>query len=176
MSTDLKKRLVDHVDEIPDFPKPGLRFRDITPILQDADLFRDVVDAFADAFQDREIDLICGIEARGFMFSAPLAYRLGKGMIPIRWPGKLPRNRERTVFELEYGFDALEVHKDAITGGKSVLLVDDLLATGATMRACTDLVRQAGGKILAAAVVVEIPSLEGRKKLEDVEIYALASL
>ena len=176
MNTELTKRIIDHVEEIQDFPKPGLRFRDITPILQNKDLFRDVVDAFAEEFKDREIDLICGIEARGFMFSAALAYRLGLGMIPIRWPGKLPRNRERTVFELEYGFDALEVHKDAFTGGKSVLLIDDLLATGATMRACTDLVRQAGGKVIAAGVVVEIPSLEGREKLEDLEIHALAAL
>ena len=176
MNTELAKRIVDHVEEIPDFPKPGLRFRDITPILQDAELFRDVVDAFAEEFGDRDIDLICGIEARGFMFSAALAYRLKKGMIPIRWPGKLPPETQRTVFELEYGFDALEVHKDAFAGGKSVLLVDDLLATGTTMRACADLVLKAGGKIIAGVVVVEIPALEGREKLKDIEIRALASL
>ncbi len=176
MSTELARRIADHVEEIADFPKPGLRFRDITPILQDAELFGDVVDAFAEEFKDREIDLICGIEARGFLFSAALAYRLQMGMIPIRWPGKLPPETQRTVFELEYGFDALEVHRAAFAGGKSVLLVDDLLATGATMRACVDLVRQAGGKVIAGAVVVEIPTLEGREKLKDMEIHALASL
>jgi adenine phosphoribosyltransferase len=172
----LGDRIAAHVQEIADFPKPGLRFRDITPILADAALFRDVVDAFAEEFKDREVELICGIEARGFMFSAALAYRLGKGMIPIRWPGKLPPDHQRTIFELEYGFDALTVHKGAFAGGRSVLLVDDLLATGSTLRACTDLVRQAGGHVLGAGVVVEIPSLEGRLKLADLSIHALAKL
>ncbi len=176
MTTPLRDRITSHVIEIQDFPKAGLRFRDITPILQDPDLFRDVVDALAAEFETHEIDVICGVEARGFLFSAALAYKVGKGIIPIRWPGKLPLNRERTVFELEYGFDALEVHKDALAGGKKVLLVDDLLATGSTLRACVDLVRQAGGEVVAAAVVVEVPALEGRLKLEDVEIRALSTL
>lgn len=172
----LADRIRDHVEEIQDFPKPGLRFRDITPILKDAELFRDIVDSLAERYEGEKIDVICGVEARGFLFSAALAYRLGKGIIPIRWPGKLPQERERTVFELEYGFDALEVHKDALAGGRRVLLVDDLLATGSTLEACVGLVRQAGGVVVAAAVVVEVPALEGRDRLPGVEVHALAQL
>lgn len=175
MST-LEERLAAHVLEVPDFPRPGVMYRDITPILQDGDLFREVVDALAESYGDEEIDYVCGIEARGFLFAAALAYRLGLGLIPIRWPGKLPRNPVSAVFELEYGFNALEVHRDLLDGGKRALLVDDLLGTGSTMKACVDLVRQAGGRVVGAAVVVEVVSLEGRRKLPDVPVRALCRI
>lgn len=164
---ELAGRLAAGVEEVPDFPKPGVVYRDITPILQDPVLFHDVIDALAARYADDGIEVICGIEARGFIFGAALAYRLGLGFIPIRWPGKLPRNPASAAFELEYGFNALEVHRDALEGGKKVLLVDDLLGTGQTLGACTDLVAQAGGEVVSAAVVIEVEALEGRANLAD---------
>jgi adenine phosphoribosyltransferase len=174
--SELAERIRNHIEEIADFPKPGVRYRDITPILQDAELFRDVIDCLAERFRDERIDLISGVEARGFIFGAALAYRLGLGFIPIRGEGKLPRDHARLAFGLEYGFDALTVHKDAVEGGRRVLLVDDLLATGATLRACVDLVRETGGEIAGAAVVVEVSALGGRAKLEGVDLVALSTL
>lgn len=176
MSESLDHRIRDHVIDVPDFPKPGVRYRDITPILEDAALFKETVDVIADHFANRGIELICGVEARGFIFGAALAYRLGLGFIPIRWTGKLPRDTSSAVFELEYGFNAHEVHKDAFENGRKVLLVDDLLGTGATLNACVDAIRQAGGEVVAAAIVVEVLALEGRKNLPGLEIHSLSNL
>jgi adenine phosphoribosyltransferase len=170
----LAERLKRHVTEIPDFPKPGLRYRDITPILRDPAVFKETVDALAERIKGREIDLIVGIESRGYIFSAPLAYRLGKGFLPIQWSDRLPEDKG-TAYRLEYGFNAIDVHEDALKDRKG-LIVDDLLATGATLEAVVGLVREAGGQPVAAAVVVEVPSLEGRDRLPGLEVISLCQL
>jgi len=169
----LEDRLKEKILEIPDFPRPGLVYRDITPILQDAELFRDVIDALAAHFEGDGIEALCGIESRGLAFGAALAYRLGLGLIPIRWAGKLPRQDASKDFELEYGFDAPEAHRDFLAGGRRVALVDDLLGTGKTLGACIDLVRGAGARAAGAAVVVEVLSLKGRDQLGGTELVAL---
>ncbi|MCU0726555.1 MAG: adenine phosphoribosyltransferase [Planctomycetes bacterium] len=175
MTDTIAERLRRHVQEIQDFPKAGLRFRDITPILRDPILFREAIDALAAKFAAREIDLIVGIESRGYILAAPLAYRLSKGFLPIQREDRLPEDTG-TAYGLGYGFNPIDVHEDALTGGRKVLLVDDLLATGATMATCVDLVREAGGEPVAAAVLVEIPALEGRKRLGALELISLCQL
>ncbi|MEN8150942.1 MAG: adenine phosphoribosyltransferase [Planctomycetota bacterium] len=176
MSDSLGDRILAKVREMPDFPKPGLVFRDITRIMTDADLFREVVDTLADRFGGEPPDLVCGVEARGYIFGAALAYRMGLGFLPIRWEGKLPPDRLTADFELEYGFDALEVHGGDLEGGRRVLIVDDLLGTGKTIEKCCELVVKAGGKIQAIAVVVEVESLRGRARFEETDLVALSKL
>ena len=176
MTDSLESRIQSHVHELPDFPKPGVRYRDITPIVEDAGLFKEIVDTLADRFADREIDMVCGIEARGFIFGAALAYRMGKGFFPLQWAGKLPDEIGPAAFELEYGFNALKVHKDHFAGGRRVLLVDDLLGTGATIKACAEHIESAGGTVVATAVVVEVEPLEGRKTLGNRELLSLAKI
>lgn len=176
MSDSLSDRILAKVREMPDFPKPGLVYRDITRILTDADLFREVVDTLADRFGEDPPDLVCGVEARGYIFGAALAYRMGKGFLPIRWEGKLPPDRLTADFELEYGFDALEVHGRSLSDGKRVLIVDDLLGTGRTIEKCCELVTKAGGRVKAIAVVVEVEILKGRERFGETELVSLSLL
>ena len=163
----------DYIRDIPDFPKPGILFKDITPLLGHPEAFRAVVDRLAESFADRSIDTVAAAEARGFIFGAPLALALGTGFVPIRKPGKLPYGTVSLEYELEYGTDRLEMHKDALGPGRRVLLLDDVLATGGTMRACRDLVRQTGAEVVACAFVVELSFLRGRTLLEPVEVFSL---
>lgn len=158
---------------VPDFPKPGILFFDITTLLSDPTAFRATLDAFTDLFRDAKLDRIVGMESRGFLFGAPLADRLGVGFVPVRKPGKLPAEVESASFDLEYGSDALEIHRDAISPGQRVLVVDDLLATGGTAQATVGLVRRLGGEIVACAFVVELLALNGRSKLSGARVHSL---
>ena len=159
---------------IPDFPIPGIKFRDITTLLADPDAFNDVIERFVNHYQDEQIDLVVGIEARGFIIGAPLALRLGKGFIPIHKEGKLPGPTHGLDYVLEYGSDRLEVHQDAIPVGSRVLMVDDLLATGGTMGVSSRLIEQVGGIIVGYAYLIELVDLKGRKHL-DKPIFSLVT-
>lgn len=158
---------------VPDFPKPGISFKDITTLLQDGEALRYVIDRMADYYQDKQVDVILGVESRGFLLGAPLAYKLGVGFVLVRKPGKLPAQTVRVEYELEYGKDALEIHADAIQPGQRVLLVDDLLATGGTMRAAAELVRKLRGEIVGFAFLIELVFLQGRARLGDKDIFTL---
>ena len=159
---------------IPNFPIPGIQFRDITTLLADPDAFNDAIERFVNHYQDEQIDLVVGIEARGFIIGAPLALRLGKGFIPIRKEGKLPGPTHGLDYELEYGSDRVEVHQDAIPVGSRVLMVDDLLATGGTMGVSSRLIEQVGGIIVGYAYLIELVDLKGRKHL-DKPIFSLVT-
>ena len=165
--------LKDYIRDVPDFPTPGVLFRDITPLLKDTHAFRSTIDMFAERHADAQIDAIIGIESRGFMFAAPLSYRLGVPFVPIRKQGKLPFDTHTVSYTLEYGSDAVEVHVDAISTGNRVLIVDDLLATGGTLAASAKLVEQAGGEVVAIAVVIELTDLNGRNVLSGYDVHAL---
>ncbi len=165
--------LREFIRNIPDFPKPGIMFKDITPLLSSPTAFRSAIEQLAARFQGRNIDVIAAAEARGFIFGAPLAMRMGAGFVPIRKPGKLPYATIAQEYQLEYGNDKLEVHSDALSPGHRVLLLDDVLATGGTMRACRDLVQSTGAELVACAFVIELSFLEGRAKLEPGEIFSL---
>ena len=162
-----------YIRDVPDFPKPGIVFKDITPLLQSADGLKEAVDGLARAAADHTFDVICGIEARGFIFGTALARQLGMGFVPIRKPGKLPWKTASESYELEYGTDALEIHTDAVSPGQRVLLVDDLLATGGTMRAAWKLVEKVGGTPVACLCVIELAFLAGRDRLGDVPVHSL---
>lgn len=153
------------VRDVPDFPKPGILFRDLTPLMGDGAAFRQTVDLLGERIAPHRPELIVAIESRGFIFGAPVAAALGIGFVPVRKPGKLPYNRHRVEYDLEYGTDALEMHADAIVAGARVALVDDLLATGGTAGATIHLVRELGGSIVVAAFVVELAFLAGRERL-----------
>src|SRR3954447_17210832 len=163
----------DWIRDIADFPKPGIVFKDITPMLGHPEAFRAVIDRLVGAFAGRGVETVAAAEARGFIFGAPLALRLGAGFVPIRKPGKLPSAPVALEYQLEYGNDRLEVHSDALTAGRRVLLLDDVLATGGTMRACCDLVRQTGAEVVACAFAVELTFLQGRPRLEPFEVFSL---
>ena len=163
----------DFIRDIPDFPKPGIQFKDITPLLGHPGAFRAVVDRLAQAFADQKLDAIAAAEARGFIFGAPLALSLNLGFVPIRKPGKLPYATIATEYALEYGSDKLEVHSDALKPGARVLLLDDVLATGGTMKACCDLIHQTGAEVAACAFVLELDFLKGREKLAPHEVFSL---
>mgnify|MGYP001141121045 CR=1 FL=1 len=160
---------------IPDFPKEGIQFRDITTLLKDAQGFRQAVDAFVRRYQKMHIDMVAGIESRGFIIAGAIACLLGKGFIPIRKPGKLPAATYRRDYQLEYGTDAIEMHRDAVTPGMRVLMVDDLLATGGTMKAACELVEMAGGTVVECAFTVDLPDLQGRGKLEGYTVFTLVA-
>ena len=161
------------IREVPDFPKPGILFYDITTLLKDADAFAAVIDRMADAVADERVDVVVGMESRGFIFAAPLAYRLNAGFIPVRKLGKLPAETIEVEYDLEYGTATLEIHRDAIQPGQKVLLVDDLLATGGTVLGTIELVRRLGGEIAALSFMVELSALHGRDKLGDFKIHTL---
>jgi adenine phosphoribosyltransferase len=161
------------IRDIPDFPKPGIVFKDITPLLADPIAFRNSIDRIGVYFDGRGIDAIAAAEARGFLFAAPLALRLHKPLVPLRKPGKLPYRTYSLKYELEYGEAELEMHADGISTGGRVLLVDDVLATGGTMEAGARLVTQAGGVVVACAFLVELTFLNGRQKLKEFEVYSL---
>ena len=161
------------IREVPDFPKPGILFYDITTLLKNGDDFREVIDRMAEQIGDRQIDVVVGMESRGFIFSAPLAYKLGAGLVPVRKLGKLPAETIEVEYALEYGSATLEIHKDAIQPGQKVLIVDDLLATGGSVRGTVELVRRLGGEIVALSFMVELASLKGRDQLGEFETHAL---
>jgi adenine phosphoribosyltransferase len=161
------------IREVPDFPKPGILFYDITTLLKDASAFAAVIDQMADAVKGQQIDVVVGMESRGFIFAAPLAYRLNAGFVPVRKLGKLPAETLEVEYDLEYGTATLEIHRDAIQPGQKVLLVDDLLATGGTVLGTIELVRQLGGEIAGLSFMVELGALHGRDKLADFSIHTL---
>jgi adenine phosphoribosyltransferase len=167
------RTLKDYVVEVPDFPKPGISFKDITPILKNPEAFRTVVDRMADEFKNDRVDLVLGVESRGFLFAAPLAIKMGRGFIPIRKPGKLPRERISASYALEYGVDALEMHRDAVKGGQRVVIVDDVLATGGTIAACVQLVQKLGGEVVGVAFLLELTFLAGRDKLREQKVVSV---
>ena len=161
------------VRTVPDFPKPGILFYDITTLLKDKTGFAQLIDAMAAHYLSQKIDLVLGIEARGFIFGPALAYRLNAGFVPVRKPKKLPAETAKVTYELEYGSDTLEMHKDAVRPGQRVLIVDDLLATGGTARATVQLVKSLGGEIAGLGFVVELDFLKGRDKLAQYDVFAL---
>lgn len=166
---DLKSRIRD----IPDFPKPGVVFKDITPLLADGQAFRSALDLLGDRYQDRGVDAVVGVEARGFIIGAALAYKLGAGHVVIRKAGKLPFRTYRAIYQLEYGTDTLEIHEDALHPGSRVVIADDVLATGGTMATAIDLVKNVGGEILELAFLIELTFLKGREKVQDYPIFSL---
>ena len=161
------------IREVPDFPKPGILFYDITTLLREGDAFREVIDRMAEAVKGEKIDLVVGMESRGFIFAAPLADRLGAGFVPVRKLGKLPAETIEVEYDLEYGTATLEIHRDAISKGQRVLVVDDLLATGGTVIGTIELVRRLGGEIAGLSFMVELTALGGRAKLGDYSIHTL---
>ncbi|HET7347151.1 MAG TPA: adenine phosphoribosyltransferase [Acidobacteriaceae bacterium] len=158
---------------VPDFPKPGILFYDITTLLKDPKGFAALIDALAQYYIDKDIDLVLGIEARGFIFGPALAYRLNAGFVPVRKPRKLPGPTARVTYDLEYGSDTLEIHQDAIEPGQRVVLVDDLLATGGTMEASIKLVQQLGGEIAGLGFAIELDFLRGRDRFRDYDVFSL---
>ena len=163
----------DSIRGIPDFPKPGIMFRDITPLLANPRLFHQVIQRFADHYRDADVGAVVAAEARGFIFAAPLALELGAGFIPVRKPGKLPFDTQSFHYELEYGRDTLEMHTDALTAGQRVLRIDDLLATGGTMQACVKLVEHSKAQIVGCAFLIELDFLKGRDNLLPLDIFSL---
>ncbi|VAX36353.1 Adenine phosphoribosyltransferase [hydrothermal vent metagenome] len=168
-----KSDLKGHIRDVPDFPKEGIIFKDITTLLQDKDAFKKSIDLLAKKFKKEKIDLVVGVEARGFIFGAALAYKLGAGFVPVRKKGKLPYKTKSVSYELEYGTDILEIHEDALPAKSRVLIVDDLLATGGTIKAVTDLIRGQDVVIAGVAFLVELKFLKGKDKLKDLPVYSI---
>ena len=166
---DLKSKIRD----IPDFPKTGIMFRDITTLLADADALHTAIDRLANPYRDQRIDLVAGIESRGFIFGTAVADRLGAGFVPIRKPGKLPAETIAAEYTLEYGTDSVEMHVDAIAPGQRILLIDDLIATGGTMKAACQLVEQVGGVVAGIALLIELTGLKGRDALGAYDVYSV---
>ncbi|MEE2706894.1 MAG: adenine phosphoribosyltransferase [Planctomycetota bacterium] len=173
MDRDSGISLADYVRSIPDFPKPGILFRDITPLLASPAALRESIGQLAERFRDRPVDIVAAAEARGFIFATPLALELNAGFVPVRKPGKLPFRTHAFEYELEYGTDELEIHIDGVEAGQNVLLVDDLLATGGTMEACCRLIERTRANVVACAFVVELTSLGGSKRLHPHETVSL---
>lgn len=165
--------LKEHIRDIPDFPKPGIVFKDITPLLAHAEAFRQTIDSLVDRFADAGVDKVLGVEARGFIAAAPVAYRFGAGFVPVRKAGKLPWQIEKEQYELEYGTDLLEIHRDAIAPGQRALIVDDVLATGGTAAATVRLVEKLGGVVVGLGFLIELAFLDGRSKLEGHDVVSL---
>ena len=165
--------LKSKIRHVPDFPKPGILFYDITTLLKDPAGFRQAVDSLAAPFAEQKIDVVVGIESRGFIFGSAVADRLGAGFSPVRKPGKLPSTTVRTSYDLEYGSDALEIHDDAVAPGQRVLIVDDLLATGGTAKATSELVTRLGGDVRALAFLIELVGLNGREKLAGQTLHTV---
>lgn len=167
--------LSPYIRAIPDFPKPGILFRDITPLLQDPAGLSLAVEFMTQPYRRQRVDIVVGAESRGFIFGTAVARNLSAGFVPIRKPGKLPGRKISLSYELEYGIDTLEVHADAISPGQRVLMVDDLLATGGTMKACCDLVEKLGGEIIGIAILIELAGLKGRDRLSRWSTYSVLS-
>jgi adenine phosphoribosyltransferase len=165
--------LADLIRNIPDFPIPGIQFKDITPLLQNGAAFKEVIDTLAARYEGRALDAIVGIESRGFIFSAPLAYRLGVGMIPIRKPGKLPWETFAVEYDLEYGTNKLEMHRDALAPGARVVVIDDVLATGGTVAAACQMVEMAGAVVEEVAFLIELTFLKGRERLAKYPFFSM---
>ena len=169
----MSKKLEEYVVTIPDFPEPGIMFRDITSVIQDPDGLKQAVDGLAGLLKDTEFDLIVGPESRGFIFGVPVAYLTGKGFIPVRKKGKLPRKTVSQKYDLEYGQAEIEMHVDAVKPGQKVVIVDDLIATGGSAEAAAKLVEQLGGQVVKMIFVMELAGLEGRKKLQGYDVESL---
>lgn len=165
--------LKEKIRVIDGFPKAGISFKDITTLLKDKEAFKYTIDSMVDIVRDKKIDLVVGPEARGFLLGAPIAYALGVGFVPVRKPGKLPSDTLRYTYNLEYGTDSLEIHKDAIKMGQKVLIVDDLLATGGTISSVAKLVEELGGEVAAIGFIIELTGLKGRDKLKNYEVNTL---
>ena len=161
------------IREIPDFPKPGILFKDITPLIGNPTAFHRVIDEFARRYTSETIDVVAGIDARGFIFGTALAYRFGVGFVPIRKKGKLPYETHQATYDLEYGSDTLEIHQDAFPKDSRVLLCDDLLATGGTLSASVDLIEKLGGHIASIAVLIELTELNGREQIPNYDVFSL---
>jgi adenine phosphoribosyltransferase len=173
MSPDIE--LKKYIRNIPDWPKKGILFRDITPLLADVNALTQAIEALCEGFDSSNIDYVAAVEARGFILGASIAERLGAGFIPVRKKGKLPSKTESVTYDLEYGTDTLEVHSDALKAGDKVLMFDDLLATGGTMAAACQLVEKIGGNIIGISFLIELTDLKGRQKLSDYKIHAVIS-
>jgi adenine phosphoribosyltransferase len=173
---DLPKLITDRIRDVPDYPKPGVTFKDITPLLADHTAFAAVVDAVVAHYGRGTIDKVAGIEARGFIIAAPVAYHFGAGFVPIRKQGKLPSDTYAENYDLEYGSETIEVHQDAFAPGDRVLIVDDVLATGGTARATAELVRRTGARVAGLSVLMELGFLNGRDRLPDLEVHALVTV
>ena len=167
------EKLRKYIRNVPDFPKKGIVFRDITTLLQDKEAFRSAIDILYDRYRSQRVDKIVSVESRGFIFGSALAYRLGSGFVPVRKPKKLPSKTIREEYQLEYGTDALEIHTDAIDKGDKVLFVDDLIATGGTVAASCRLVKRLGGEIVGLAFLVELSFLKGREKLKGYDLFSI---
>ena len=165
--------LKERIRDIPDFPKPGVVFKDITPLLADAEAFRTLVDAMVEPFADTRVDKVLGIEARGFILAAPVAFRFGAAFVPVRKGGKLPWQIEREEYELEYGTDLLEIHRDAVAPGEHALIVDDVMATGGTAAATIRLVEKLGGVVAGLTFAIELAFLGGRERLAGYDAHSL---
>ncbi|WP_074374519.1 adenine phosphoribosyltransferase [Vibrio spartinae] len=175
MTTDTISLIKSSIKSIPDYPKPGILFRDVTSLMEDAQAYRATIQLLVERYKDMGFTKVVGTEARGFLFGAPLAIELGIGFVPVRKPGKLPRKTLSESYELEYGIDTLEIHVDAIQENDQVLIIDDLLATGGTIEATTKLIRRLGGKAEHAGFVINLPELGGDKRLKalDLEIFSI---
>jgi adenine phosphoribosyltransferase len=169
----MMRALKSKIREVPDFPKPGILFYDITTLLKDPEGFRQCVDALANPYNADSIDLVVGVESRGFILAAAVADRLGAGFVPVRKPGKLPAKALKETFHLEYGSDALEIHEDAVTPGQRVLVVDDVLATGGTARATANLVQRLGAELVGMAFLIELLGLKGRDQLQNECVFSV---
>ncbi len=167
------RNLAGYIRNIPDFPVKGIQFKDITTLLKNGELFAEAIDYLYDPFREQEIDKVVAVEARGLILGAALAYKLNAGFIPIRKPGKLPAQVVREEYQLEYGKDAIEIHRDAIEVGEKILIVDDLLATGGTAAACCRLVEKLGGEIVGLSFLIELTELNGRKNLDNYKVHTL---
>ncbi len=165
--------LASMIRDVPDFPVEGILFKDITTLIKDAQAFKQAVDGLLDRYRGRDIDLVVSIEARGYIFGAPLAYELGAGFVPIRKPGKLPAETISVEYTLEYGANVLEMHKDAVKAGQKVLVIDDLLATGGSAKATIELVERLGGQVVGVAFLIDLTFLKGVEKLEGYEVFSL---
>ncbi len=163
------------IRSVPDFPVEGILFYDITTMLKNPEAFKESVDQLVNYYQETEVDIVIGVESRGFIFGTPLAYKLGAGFVPVRKPGKLPAEKLAESYELEYGTNTLEIHKDAIEQGQKVLVVDDLLATGGTAKATCNLVEKLGGQVVGVAFVIELNFLKGREQLKGYDVFSLLS-
>jgi adenine phosphoribosyltransferase len=173
---DLEKTVLERIRDVPDYPKPGIVFKDITPLLADHVAFAAVVDAVVAHYGRGTIDKVVGIEARGFILAAPIAYHFGAGFVPVRKRGKLPAETYQQTYDLEYGTETIEMHRDAFRPGERVLIVDDVLATGGTAQATAELVRRGSGDVVGLSVLMELSFLNGRSRLSDVDLHTIVTV